>query len=202
MSRMHMGAGVVVSLLSLASVAHAEGEVVYQFRTEEDPRTPPDPRVCAEAPFQANVLLGAGVYVPVHRLLDGKVVADGNWRVGTATACVRLTDFSFPPGQQVPFYARFNLPVGSFTASGTCTLVSNDVPQAGLVLAGCALSLVDVPRGFVGGTVSSTSVFNPHQLPGFATGSYYTLYAFRQGHASAWAREDAEDAAAAGYAEQ
>ncbi|MBJ6766092.1 hypothetical protein JGU66_35510 [Myxococcaceae bacterium JPH2] len=173
----------------MSSVARAEAateEGVYQFRTEEDPATPPDASVCAAAPFVANVKLGASVYIPLHQVWDGKVVFTGRLRAGTATACVRLTDFTFPPGQQVPFYARFNLPEGPFTASGTCTLVSNDVPQAGLVLAGCALKLVEAPPGFVGGTISSTSVFNPFHLPGFATGSYYTLYAYRQGRAVAW----------------
>ncbi|MDI4659304.1 hypothetical protein, partial [Xanthobacter autotrophicus] len=85
-----------------------------------------------------------------------------------------MTDSAFPAGQQLNVYMRYNLPEGRFTARGTCTLVSNDVPAAGLVLAGCAMRLVDVPTGFVGGSVSSTSVFNPRKLPGYATGSYYT----------------------------
>ncbi|MFP2929149.1 hypothetical protein ACLESO_28895 [Pyxidicoccus sp. 3LG] len=184
MSRMHGGVVAVLGMLAVVTVATEAraDEVVYQFRTEEDPSTPPDLAVCAGAPFTANVFLGASVYVPLHSVRDGKVVYEGRRRAGKATACVRITDPSFPPGQQVPFYARFNLPDGSFTASGTCTLVSNDVPEAGLVLAGCALRLVDVPRGFVGGTVSSTSVFNPRKLPGYSTGSYYTLYAYRKGH--------------------
>lgn len=180
MSRIQGGALVVLSMLVMAARAHA-GEVVYQFRTEEDPLYPPDLAVCNAAPFASNVKLGASVYVPLHRPRDGKVVYEGGRKVGTATACIRLTDFNFPPGQQVPFYARFNLPEGAFTAAGVCTLVSNNVPEKGLVLAGCALQLVGVPRGFAGGTVSSTSVFNPFKLPGYATGSYYTLYAYRDG---------------------
>ncbi|QSQ21653.1 hypothetical protein JY651_41880 [Pyxidicoccus parkwayensis] len=194
MSRIHGGAVMVLGMLAVMSVASEAraDEVIYQFRTEEDPANPPDMAVCAAAPFQSNVFLGASVYVPLHRPRDGKVVYEGRKRVGSATACVRLTDFTFPPGQQVPFYARFNLPDGSFTASGTCTLVSNNVPEAGLVLAGCALKLVGVPRGFVGGTVSSTSVFNPFKLPGYATGSYYTLYAFRDGYRRS-AREEWEE---------
>ncbi|MBZ4419247.1 hypothetical protein [Myxococcus sp. RHSTA-1-4] len=184
MSRIHGGAVAVLGMLAVVAVSSEAraGEVVYQFRSEEDPASPPDPAVCAQAPFAVNVKLGGSLYVPLHRPRDGKVVYEGRRRVGSATACVRLTDPTFPPGQQVPFYARFNLPDGSFTALGTCTLVSNDVPQAGLVLAGCALRLVEVPAGFVGGTVSSTAVFNPARLPGFATGSYYTLYAYRDGH--------------------
>lgn len=196
MSRIQGGALVVLAVMVLAARAQA-GEVVYQFRTEEDPAHPPDLGVCNAAPFASNVKLGASVYVPLHRPRDGKVVYAGGRRVGTATACVRLTDFGFPPGQQVPFYARFNLPEGAFTAVGVCTLVSNNVPQKGLVLAGCALQLVGVPPGFVGGTVSSTSVFNPFRLQGYETGSYYTLYAYR---ADGWqdAREErAEESEAA-----
>ena len=190
MARMQGGAA-MLAVLAVVSQAHAD-EAVYQFRTEEDPATPPDMAVCAAAPFEANVFLGARVYVPVHRPWDGKVVFESGRRAGKATACVRITDPTFPPGEQVPFYARFNLPDGSFTASGTCTLVSNNVPEAGLVLAGCALSLVQVPRGFVGGTVSSTSVFNPRRLPGYSTGSYYTLYVYRDGDRHA-AREEREE---------
>jgi len=158
-------------------------------------------RILHMAPFEANVFLGARVYVPVHRPWDGKVVFESGRRAGKATACVRITDPTFPPGEQVPFYARFNLPGGSFTASGTCTLVSNNVPEAGLVLAGCALSLVQVPRGFVGGTVSSTSVFNPRRLPGYSTGSYYTLYVYRDGRRHAEREEPEEREAARAEAE-
>lgn len=195
MWRRQGGAVVVLGVLAAvlgAAEARASSEVVYQFRTEEDAANPPDAAVCAAAPFAVNVKLGASVYVPLHRPRDGKVVYEGGRPAGTATACVQLTDFSFPPGQQVPFYARFNLPEGSFTALGTCTLVSNNVPEKGLVLAGCALRLVEVPRGFAGGTISSTSVFNPFRLPGYATGSYYTLYAYRDGSRRS-AREEIEE---------
>lgn len=198
MSRVQARAWVVLGMVAVSSGARAH-TTVYQFRTEEDPASPPDPAVCAAAPFPVTTRLGASVYVPLHRVGNGKVVYEGRERVGTATACVRLTDSRFPPGQQVPFYARFNLPEGGFTALGTCTLVSNDVPRAGLVLAGCALRLVEVPAGFVGGTVSSTSVFNPARLSGFATGSYYTLYAYRDGPGrdapEAWEGEAARDEA-------
>ncbi|RKH54531.1 hypothetical protein [Corallococcus aberystwythensis] len=147
-------------------------EWVYAFRSQEDAATPPDEAVCAAAPFTSTVKLGAGLYVPV---------ADGCYeRVGSATACFRLTDRTFTPGTQVPFYVRFLLPAGAFTALGECTLMSNDQPQAGVVLAGGTLKLVEVPPGFVGGMVSNLSVFNPLKLPGFATGSYYTLYTFRK----------------------
>ncbi|MCP3104098.1 hypothetical protein LZ198_35030 [Myxococcus sp. K15C18031901] len=167
-------------LLSLAGVSQARAEeVMYQFRTQEDPTKPPDAAVCDAAPFVATVKLGASVYIPLHRPQDGKVVYEGQRRAGTATACLRITDPTFPPGQQVPAHFRFNLPDGTFTATGACTLVSNDVPEPRLVLGGCALKLVEFPEGFKGGMVSSTSIFNPAKLPGYATGSFYTLHAYR-----------------------
>ncbi|ABF87292.1 hypothetical protein MXAN_7351 [Myxococcus xanthus DK 1622] len=181
MSRKLGGAVGMLGVLLLSAQAGAN-EVVMQFRTQEDPASPADPAVCAAAPFEVNVKLGGSVYVPEHNPKDGKVVDGGGRRVGSATACVQVTDSAFPAGQQLNVYMRYNLPEGRFTARGTCTLVSNDVPAAGLVLAGCAMRLVDVPKGFVGGSVSSTSVFNPRKLPGYATGSYYTLYAYRDGH--------------------
>ncbi|MFB1480672.1 hypothetical protein [Corallococcus sp. RDP092CA] len=152
-------------------------EWVYAFRSQEDAATPPDEAVCAAAPFAPTVKLGAGLYVPAG---DG-----GYERVGSATACFRLTDRAFTPGTQVPFHARFLLPAGAFTAQGECVLVSNDQPQAGVVLAGGALKLVEVPPGFVGGVMTNLSVFNPLKLPGFATGSHYTLYTFRKEGAGA-----------------
>ncbi|MFP2959019.1 hypothetical protein ACLEPN_14545 [Myxococcus sp. 1LA] len=175
------GAVWMLGVLLLSAEAGAS-EVVMQFRTQEDPASPPDPAVCAAAPFDVNVKLGGSVYVPRHNPGDGKVVSTGDKRVGTATACIQMTDATFPAGQQLNVSMRYNLPEGGFTARGTCTVVSNDVPAAGLVLAGCAMRLVEVPKGFVGGTVSSTSVFNPRKLPGYATGSFYTLYAYREGN--------------------
>lgn len=180
MSRWHGGAVVLGACVVLAGASEARAEEeVYQFRTQEDSTKPPDAAVCAAAPFETTVKLGASIYVPKSRERDGKWVSRGEKSVGTATACLRITDTRFPAGQQIPAHMRFNLPEGSFTASGTCTLVSNDVPVAGLVLAGCALKLVEMPKGYAGGTVSSTSVFNPAKLPGYATGSNYTLYVYR-----------------------
>ncbi|GHH01544.1 hypothetical protein [Comamonas sp. JC664] len=202
MSRLQGSALWGLGLLCLSANAGAS-EVVMQFRTQEDASVQAEAAVCAAAPFAANVKLGASVYVPQHQPGDGRVVYPGGKRVGTATACIQVTDPAFPAGQQLNVYMRYNLPEGGFTARGTCTVVSNDVPAAGLVLAGCAMKLVEVPKGFVGGTVSSTSVFNPRKLPGYATGSYYTLYAYRDGSPrDAKKLKEERDAAAAARARE
>ena len=160
--------------LALPALAHA-GERTYQFRSQEDASTPPDDAVCAAAGFPVNAKLGASVYVQHLRGYSGRIVQPAESRVGRATACLQLTNFAFPPGLQQNFYGVFDLPIGRITVKGTCTLVSNDVPARGFILAGCALKVVDAPARFLGGAMSSLSSFNPFRLPGFATGSQYTL---------------------------
>ena len=46
------------------------------------------------------------------------------------------------------------------------------------MLAGCALKLVGAPEGVLGGLVTSASVFNPYSIPGFGTGSVWTLHLY------------------------
>lgn len=156
----------------------ADGVRVYQFRTEEDPEVTGAAAFCATAPFTANVVLNASEWSVRTRASDGRIVNDDATRIGTALACAQLTNFAFPPGLQQNFYARFELPDGIYTALGTCTLISNDVPVAGLVLAGCTLKLTEMPAGVTGGAAVSLSVFNPRRLAGFATGSQWTIQAY------------------------
>jgi hypothetical protein len=153
------------------------GVRVYQFRTEEDPNVTGAAAFCATAPFTANVLLNASAWATQTRASDGKIVNEGVRQVGTVVACAQLTNFAFPPGLQQNFAARFDLTGGSFTAVGTCTLISNDVPVPNLVLAGCALK-VRAGEGTAGGMATSASVFNPRQVAGFQTGSYWTLQVY------------------------
>lgn len=145
---------------------------LYRFRSEEDPSSPPDPAVCAAAPFDPNVRLGATLWA------DGGDSEDDETRFGTATACTRVTDPAFPPGTRLPFHAVFDLPEGRVTASGDATVVSNDVPVPGLVLAACHLRVIEAPPGFTGGVATSLSVFNPAGLTGFNTGSFWTILLF------------------------
>ena len=167
------------------SFAEAESGVrVYQFRTAEDPDPEHEARTfCTGAPFSAdaNVFLKASVYVENLRSSDALVVSERTDPVGTALACAQITNFAFPEGLQQNFYAQFNLPSGSFTALGTCTLISNNVPTGGLVLAGCALKVIQAPQGFAGGAATSLSVFNPRRLQGFSTGSRWTIQMYESG---------------------
>jgi hypothetical protein len=174
MSRIAVG----VAVLALSSSALA-GEVMYQFRSEEDPKALADPAAaCKVAPFEVNVRLPASLFVPEKHSADGKVKPSGQKKVGTGLACARITDRAFPEGSQADMYARFELPEGRFTAVGKCTVVSNAVPRPGVVLTGCVLKLTEFPAAYVGGFATSASVFNPMGLPGFNTGSLWTMRVF------------------------
>jgi len=165
-----------VALLGLLAPAVAFAQArVLQFRSAEDPASPPDPAVCAQAPFRTNVRIGGSLFTYETRKRTGEVKADDERAIGKATACVQLTNFAFPPGLEQNFFLQLTLPDGVYTASGTCTVISNKVPEAGLVLAGCNLAITSAPKGVIGGAVASVSTFNPFRLPGFATGSFWTV---------------------------
>lgn len=167
----------VLAVVCLSSISLAD-EVWYQFRSVEDPAFPADDAICAQAPFRVNVKLGASLWSQHARFIDARVMDPQVLRVGRATACVQLTNFLFPPGLQQNFYAVFDLPSGRYTGLGTCTLSSNNVPRAGLVLAGCTLKMISGPDGVLGGVITSASTFNPARLAGFSTGSVWTVQAY------------------------
>lgn len=163
-----------VLLAGWSSAASAASHVV-QFHSAEDPASPPDSSFCATAPFKVNLRLGASLYAYDLGEQTAMIRHDHLRKIGSATACAQLTNFTFPAGLQQNFSVRFDLPEGRFEGVGTCTLTSNSVPLAGFVLAGCALNMTAFPPGVAGGAIASLSSFNPFRLSGFATGSYWTL---------------------------
>jgi hypothetical protein len=154
-----------------AAVAQATtSERISVYRTLEDASVPSHPAACPYA--DANVFLGAIVRAVETRASDGADVSDRVAQVGTASACAKIT--SLAPGATAPFYIEWTLNDGNYSANGTCTVTSNNVPVSGLILAGCALRIGDAPAGVVGGSFTSNSIFNPFRLPGFNTGSVWT----------------------------
>jgi hypothetical protein len=161
----------VIAALGAPSVALA-GERTLLLRTTEDPSVPNTPPGC---PFTVpNLRLGATVWSHVTRADTGEVVKDQVHQVGTASACGLITA-PLVPSTTPQFYIEFTLGSDVFAARGTCTVISNDVPVTGLILAGCTLRLVSFPSEVLGGVATSMSVFNPLQLQGFSTGSFWTL---------------------------
>jgi len=163
-----IGSVLVIGCSSLAAAQTAER--VFVYRTTEDPSVASHPVSCPYA--DANVFLGAIVRAVETQAADGQDVSDQVAQVGTAAACVKIS--SLAPGAIAPFYVEFTLNDGNYRADGTCTVTSNNVPRAGVILAGCALKIVEAPAGVAGGSFTSNSIFNPANLPGFNTGSVWT----------------------------
>lgn len=165
-------AAAVVALLALPAVAE---ERFYLLRTQEDPS------VFADCPAGDTVRLGALVYAPRTRASDGLVMKDAGRPIGTAIGCGKLLTYTpFDAKVQSPFAMRFDLDDGTFTAKGTCTITSLSFPipnlPAPLMLVGCTLDVdADPSQRVVNGTATSASVFTPVALPGYGTGSFWTL---------------------------
>ena len=146
-----------------------DGEDVLLLRTQESPEVTP---VCPEGD---NIRLGAYVYAPRTRW-NGVVVAEGDRPIGTAIGCGKIA--SLLPYQPNDFSMRFALDRGVITAKGKCFVGDGwyplpDVP-APVLLVGCTLT-VDPDAEIAHGIATSSSVFLLASVPGFDTGSYWTL---------------------------
>jgi hypothetical protein len=165
-----------VVLVTVPEATSADGDPVRTFvlRTVEDPSI--DPLPPGACPFAGGIILNlrAHTWSIATRASDGMVVQEQLRPVGTERACTQVT-FPLVEGSTAPFYAQFELADGSYTANGSCRVTSNGIPQAGVVLAGCALRLQARPAGFVGGVAASASVLTLGTIPGFETGSFWTL---------------------------
>src|SRR5262249_56534602 len=102
-------------------------------------------------------------------------VEHGSRRSGTGTACLRVTPQAIDA--TAPISGEFVIGSRTVRGTGSCLVESNDVPVPNLILANCSLRIDPAP-GVLGGSASSNSVFNPLRLPGFNTGSIWTVRLF------------------------
>jgi len=166
------------ALLALVPALALAGERTLVVKTFEDTRYPADVSLCQAQGYPLlNVVLGASVWSLQTNAARGEVMNDEIRLLGSATACGMMTS-AVPYTPRQPFFIQFNLREGTYVAKGECDIVSVTVPVPGLMLAGCSLRLVQAPEGVVGGFATSSSVFNPYGVPGFGTGSIWTLHLY------------------------
>jgi hypothetical protein len=160
--------------VGLTLAADAE-ERVYVLRTQEDSSVVPD------CPTDDTVKLGALVFAPRTRSRDGLATDVVAPPIGTAAGCGRLLTYTpFDTQVRNPFALKLELEDGIIMARGDCTITSVNFPvpdlPAPLLLLGCTLAVdKDPSAGILNGSATSTSVFTPMALPGYRTGSFWTV---------------------------
>jgi hypothetical protein len=159
---------------ALPESAVAAGQEIHIVQSVEDPNVTPDLSVCDLASFTPNAVLAASLYAVQTRASDARLV-NRSRRVGFGTACIRITSLNV--GATAQMFSEFNIGNRQVLGEGVCVVGENSVPAAGLILAGCTIAL-DPAAGVAGGIATSNTVFNPFDLPGYRTGSIWTVQLF------------------------
>lgn len=154
--------------------AAGSGQDIHIVRSVEDPNVTPDVSVCDLASFTPNAVLAASLYAVNTRSSDALLVNTSK-RVGFGTACLRITSLNV--GATAQMFSEFNIGDTRVLGEGSCLVAETSVPAAGLILAGCTIAIDPAP-GVSGGVATSNTVFNPFGLPGFETGSIWTVQLF------------------------
>jgi len=202
--------GMVATGICIPGVAQAMDEMVFQFRSLEVGDTVPDAVCERGATFLGLpneedlpegtnlVMLDAELYSNRTRAKDGKVVNEEARLVGTAQACAWVDSavlfgnlppfvpvpYPIDPTQplpRAPFYGEFEIDGLFLPSGGECLMTSNTIPVPYLGLVGCSMLIPgNEDQGLLGGNATSNSVFNPLYLPGFHTGSYWTVHIYTE----------------------
>jgi hypothetical protein len=148
-------------------------KTVIVFTSMNDPNIPPDLDACypENSGFVPNVVLGASLWAFQTRSKDGVMVKEKVRQIGTATACMRLTD------TEALNYLEFEIGDLFIAARGACLSTYDAILEGGPMFATCGLSVLPEhsTEGIKWGQASNNSTFAPFPIPGFETGSLWTI---------------------------
>jgi hypothetical protein len=175
----------LAAVLLAAGAARAEEQVLL-FQTQESDDVVP---ACAG---DDTILLGAYVYAPRTRASDASVVRELGQPVGKVSGCGKMPS-PVTLGSKAPFSMDFDLEGRRVYAAGECTVQEIFFPIPGdrrpVLLVGCSLTVKPPPevidpeeraaqRAALRGIATSSSVFMLAPIPGYSTGSYWTLHLY------------------------
>ncbi len=201
------GLYLVATGVGFPGVARAIDERVIKFRSlEVAPVVPPE--VCERGALFLGIqdrdlpadtmlfMFDADLFSSRVRTKDGLVVEPEARTIGRGLACAWLSFSAFfgnllaeppfpidqtQPLATSPFYGEFEVGGVFLAGGGECSLTSNTLPVPGLGLVACNLRInPDPDQGLLGGNATSNSVFNPLGLPGFQTGSFWTVHIYEE----------------------
>lgn len=116
------------------------------------------------------------------RASDGKMMEALGKKIGQVHACFGSTSDPL----KANFYAEGELAALSFTGKGFCESSKPDFPEAGIIGARCLLDLSGLPRGYVGGVLTSNSIRSRENIgatsdpPGYVQPSIATIRLWKQ----------------------
>lgn len=162
----------VIAALTLVAAPALAADEVYLFKTQESDAVETN---CL--PGQ-NIILGAYVYAPRSRGTDAKVMREFGEPVGTVVGCGTMTSISI--GATAPFTMDFNLQGRRIFAAGKCEVTQRIFTAASpypVLMVGCSLAVEgSAAEPTLSGIATSASIFNSFNVPGYETGSYWTLH--------------------------
>jgi hypothetical protein len=180
----------LVSFISLFALGSSLGQVadrveeIYVVRSMRESRGAPT-EFCGEARTRfANV--GAEDQYTFRstaiRGSDGLMINANVQTVGRLRACFGAT--SDPA--LFNFYGEGALGTATFTGRGECRVVKQDYPEPGIQFLRCFLDLSDLPKGYVGGQLTTSSINSRNVLgnksdpPGYTQPSIATIRLWKQ----------------------
>ncbi len=166
--------------LSLGQGADDRLEEIYVVRSLRESRVATLTEFCGESRTRFANLRVEDQYTfqsTAIRGSDGLMTSANVQTVGRLRACFGTT--SDP--DLFSFYAEGALGATTFTGRGECRTVKRDYPQPGLVLQRCSLELSDLPKGYIGGQLTTNTINSKASLgdksdpPGYTQASIATV---------------------------
>ena len=161
------------------SAPRATIEDIYVARSLRESRVMPT-RYCAEERigFGGTSFEDQYTFWSVEtRPSDGLITKADQTAIGDVHACFTPTADPLI----LNFYGEGTLAGISFTAIGECSLAQADEPEPGITFASCSLDFRDLPEGYVGGHLTSSSILSRQPIgtvsdpPGYVQSSIATI---------------------------
>jgi hypothetical protein len=121
-------------------------------------------------------------HVTTTRVNDGKVSEPHGNQIGQLRACFGATTHPLKRN----FYAEGQMAALAFTGTGECEASRSDFPEPGITVYRCFLQLTNLPRGYTGGflttsTVTSRQLIGPASDPvGYVQSSIATVRLWKE----------------------
>jgi hypothetical protein len=117
------------------------------------------------------------IYSLNTRFSDGLLTNASRNAIGDVHACIAPT----ASPMILNFYGEGSIGRITFSVIGECSLARADEPEPGITFTSCSLDLRDLPEGYVGGRLTSSTILSRQSIgevsdpPGYVQSSFATI---------------------------